>query len=103
MIDISNYFGSLSAMATLVVIISGYLNTHVLKTLSSTIKQIVSWAVAIALAFIGQMKGLGVVAEANTLWTIINGLAVGLVANGLFDVNLVQSILTFIGAKKKTV
>jgi len=100
MIDISSYFGSLAALASLTVILTGYLNTHVLAGLPSTGKQIASWCVAVVLAFVGQMKGVGFVADTSFVWTAINGLAVGLIANGIFDVKIVQSILEFVKAKK---
>jgi hypothetical protein len=97
MIDISNYFGSLAALASLTVIISGYINTHIFSLGSSTLKQVVSWVVAILVCVVGSLKGL--VVDTSVLWTIVNGLAVGLVANGIFDVSIVQSILEFIKAK----
>jgi len=102
MIDISSYFGTLAAAAGLVVILAGYVNTHVFSTASATVKQIVSWVLAIVVAFVGQIKGLGVFASTDVIWTVLNGLGVGLVANGIFDVGLVQSILEFIKAKKPT-
>jgi hypothetical protein len=102
MIDINNYFGDLGLLSGLVTIITGYLNTHVpfLKNANGTIKQLVSWAVAILVVFVGQLKAVGMVAELNTLWTAITGVAVGLIANGIFDINLVKAILSFIKANK---
>jgi hypothetical protein len=99
MIDISNYFGSLATLASLTVIITGYINTHLFET-GGVWKQLVSWIVAISLAFIGQSKGIGIVADTDFWWTLINGLSIGLVANGLFDVTLIQNILQFLKAKK---
>jgi len=103
MIDISSYFGSLALLAGLVTILTGYLNTHMLKTASSTIKQIVSWVVSVALVYVGYLKGIGIAETATILDVALNGLAVGLIANGVFDVTLVQSILTFIKANPKKV
>lgn len=100
MIDISSYFGSLALLASLATIISGYINTHALSTASGTIKQIVSWVVGVALAFVGSAKGLGIVADTNIVFTLLNGVAIGLVSNGIFDITLVQSVLEFIKAKK---
>jgi hypothetical protein len=102
MIDISSYFATLSAAAGLVVIISGYVNAHVFVSSSATLKQIVSWVIAIAIAFVGQIKGIGMFVDTSILWTAANGLAVGLVANGIFDITIVQSVLEFIKAKKVT-
>ena len=103
MIDISSYFTSLTLLAALATIVSGYVNTHALSNASSTMKQIASWVVAIGLAFVGSLKGLGIVADTSVLFTALNGLAIGLVSNGIFDVSLVQSVLEFIRAKKAKV
>ena len=102
MLNLNEYFGSLSLMASLVAIITGYLNTYVpfLKNANGTWKQIVSWVISIVVVFIGQLKSVGMVAETNTLWTAITGVAVGLVANGIFDIKIVQAILSFIKANK---
>lgn len=104
MVNINDYFGSLGLMASLVAIITGYLNTHVsfLKNANGTVKQIVSWVISILVVFIGQLKSVGMVAETSTLWTAITGVAVGLVANGIFDIKLVQAILSFIKANKSS-
>lgn len=99
-INIVEFFESLGLIAGLVTIITGYLNTHIsfLKEASGTAKQLVSWVVSLGVVFIGQAKGVGLLAGTDTLWTIITGIAVGLIANGIFDVKLVQSILSFIKA-----
>jgi hypothetical protein len=104
MLNINEYFGSLSLMASLVAIITGYLNTHVpfLKNANGTWKQIISWVISIVVVFIGQLKSVGMVAETSALWTGITGVAVGLVANGIFDIKIVQAILSFIKANKSS-
>lgn len=104
MLNINEYFGSLSLMASLVAIITGYLNTYVpfLKSANGTWKQVTSWVISIALVFIGQFKGVGLVAETTALWTAITGVAVGLIANGIFDIKIVQAILSFIKANNST-
>lgn len=98
MIDISSYFGSLAGAAGLVVILTGYINTKTKAT--GFVAQLVSWLVAFGVAFVGQQKAIGVFADTNILWTAINGLAVGLIANGMFSIDLIQSVLVFIKAKK---
>jgi len=99
MIDFSTYFGSLMMMASAVTLITGWINTHVTQ-LSGWKAQLLSWGVSIALAFVGAWKGLGLFQEADVLNTIINGVGVGLVANGVFSVEFVQQILAFLKAKK---
>jgi hypothetical protein len=98
MIDLSSYFGSLAALAGLVVVITGWVNTHGLN-LSGWKAQFLSWVISIALAFVGSLKGVGLFAETTVLWTILNGLGVGLIANGIFSIDLVKSLLEFIKAK----
>lgn len=98
-IDLAPYFGSLLALAGLVTLVTGWLKTHLLK-LDGWKAQAMTWAVAIALAFVGQWKGLGFFAETDVLWTVLNGLGVGLVANGVYSVEIVQSVLALLKAKK---
>lgn len=98
MIDLSSYFGSLSAMAGLVILITGWVNTHGLN-LKGWKAQLLSWGISIALAFVGSWKGVGLFAETSTVWTIVNGLGVGLIANGIFSVDLVKTLLEFLKAK----
>lgn len=99
MIDFSVYFGSLVMMASAVTLITGWINTHV-AGLTGWKAQLLSWGVSVALAFIGSWKGLGLFQEADVLNTIINGVGVGLVANGIFSAEFVQQILTFLKAKR---
>lgn len=97
-IDLSPYFATLAALAGLVVVVTGWLKTNLLKW-DGWKAQALSWVLSIGLAFVGQWKGLGLFAETDVLWTVLNGLGVGLVANGIYSADLVQSILAFIKAK----
>lgn len=99
MIDLSLYFGSLLMMATAVTLVTGWINTHV-TGLTGKWAQLLSWGVSVGLAFVGSWKGLGLFADATVLDTILNGLGVGLIANGLFSVEFVQSLLSILKAKK---
>jgi hypothetical protein len=98
-IDLAPYFGSLLALAGLVTLVTGWLKTHLLK-LDGWKAQVLTWVISVALAFVGQWKGLGLFSETDVLWTVLNGLGVGLVANGVYSVEIVQSILAFLKAKK---
>lgn len=99
MIDLSVYFGSLVATASAVTLVTGWINTHLVQ-LAGWKAQLLSWAVAIILALVGAWQDLGIFAEADLLSTILNGLGVGLVANGIFSAEFVQQALTFVKAKK---
>ena len=101
MIDLSTYFANLAALAGLTVLVTGWLNTNVLK-LSGWKSQLLSWAVAIGIAFVGKWKAVGIFADTDVLWTALQGLGAGLVANGIYSVELVQSLLEFIKAKPAT-
>lgn len=98
MIDLSTYFGSLMMMASAVTLITGWVNTK-WTGFTGWKTQALSWAISIGLAFIGAWKGLGLFEEADIVNTILNGLGVGLIANGIFTVEYVQHILTFLQAK----
>jgi len=99
--DLSLFFISWAASVSLVVIITGYINTKLLATSTTTVHRIVSWVVALAVAFFGGWKDLGMFAELNTLWTAIYGIGLGLVSNGIFTIEAVQAFLLLIGARKK--
>ena len=100
MFDVSTYFTSLAAVASLVVLVTGWLNTHLLK-LSGTKAQLLSWVVAMGIALAGQWQGFGIFAETDLLWTLIQGLGAGLVANGIYSVEVVQTLLQLVKAKHK--
>jgi len=89
------YF-SVTALAAIVLPITGWVKSHVLKTAPT---QLLSWIVALALAFAGYALQLGIFAGAGPIWTAIYGLAAGLTANGVADITIVQSLLVAIGAR----
>jgi hypothetical protein len=98
MIDLSPYFTTLAGAASLVVLITGWVNTNVLK-LEGWKAQVLSWVISVGLAFVGSWKNIGIFAEMDVLWTVLNGLCVGLVANGIYSADLVKTILEFVKAK----
>lgn len=99
MIDLSPFFVDLAGAAALVVLISGWINTNLIKLVGWQ-AQVLSWAVAIGVAFLGSWKNIGIFAETDVLWTILNGIGAGLIANGVYDVKIVQTILEFVKAKQ---
>ena len=88
--DLTVYFASLAALAGLVVVVTELFENFVKNT---TWVQVISWVFAIALAFVGQFFQLGIFIGLTWYWTLIYGVAAGLVANGIFDINIVQAIL----------
>lgn len=98
--NLDQYFGTLSGMVALTLIVAGYLNTHLFTTSATWIKRVVSWLIPIVLSFVGLWQNIGMFEGVNVLWTAIYGLATGLISNGLFDISVIQAILEFIKAKK---
>lgn len=96
---IKDAFTSLLTLAPLAVVVTIFITSKVLTSLSSTGKQILSWAVCIAIAFVGMYFDFGIFAETGPVWTAIYGIALGLFSNGVFDIGLIQAILALIGIK----
>ncbi len=93
--DLSSYFVSLAAVAAFTVVVTNVL-INLLKI--PKFKQLLSWVVAIALAFLGWGLKLGIFSEMVLWWwVLIHGIGIGLIANGIFDIKVVQAILNFIG------
>lgn len=90
--DLSSYFADLATMAALVVALSEWLGGRLLN-LRGLPAQALSWVIALAVTAVGYLLGLGVVAGLSLPMLIAHGLATGLVANGIFDIKVVQALL----------
>lgn len=90
-------FMSVATLAAVVLPITGWIVTHIVKQGA----QVTSWVVALALASLGHYLGLGAFGEYNWYWTIGYGIIAALTANGMADTSLIQGILTAIAAKAK--
>ena len=99
MIDFAPYFGTLAAVSALVVLVTGWIKTHVVKV-DGLKAQALSWVVSGAIALVGKWQGLGIYADTNIVWTVLNAVAVGLVANGVYTLDVVQKLLALLKAKK---
>ena len=95
----SNYFISLAALVPLVVLIAAFINKKL--NLSGFLKQLVAWAISILLCFVGWYFNLGMFAGLVWWVVLIYGFAVGLAANGFFDIGLIQAILKGLKLEKK--
>ena len=95
----SNYFISLAALVPLVVLIAAFINTKL--NLSGFLKQFVAWVISILLCFVGWYFNLGMFAGIVWWVVLIYGFAVGLAANGFFDISLIQAILKGLKLEKK--
>lgn len=95
----SNYFISLAALVPLVVLVAAFINKKL--NLSGFLKQLVAWVVSILLCFVGWYFNLGMFAGLVWWVVLIYGFAVGLAANGFFDIGLIQAILKGLKLEKK--
>jgi hypothetical protein len=105
MIDLNPYFTDFASLAGLVLLLTGWLNTHLLKW-SGQKAQILSWVLAIGLAAAAKWQGIGVFGESNWLWIALQGVGAGLIANGMYSVDVIKTILGVIkavGEKKASV
>ena len=104
MINISDFFMTFVSLAALVTLLTGWVNTTFIKSDSKLfgiieLKQLTAWVVAIIICSVGQMKSLGYFAEMDSLQTILTGFGLGLVSNGIADIQIVRSILEFLRAR----
>ena len=90
-------FTSVATLAAVVLPITGWVATHIVKGSA----QLVSWVIALALAALGHYLNLGAFADYNWYWTIGYGIIAALTANGMADTSLIKGILTAIAAKAK--
>lgn len=88
----TKWFGSLAYIAALTTFLAAFLN-GVLEVTKKFVKQLVAWGVAIVLLVGSNLLNFGYAAEFPILLSAIHGVAVGLVANGIFDVPIVKQIL----------
>jgi len=89
--NFNTWLASLAGVAAVTVFLSAAVNT-LFKT-TGFIKQLVAWVVAILLLVIGNLVNLGFMAEMSWLNTIIYGVAAGFLANGIFDLQFIKSVL----------
>jgi hypothetical protein len=90
--NMNQYFGSLAGIAVVAAFFAAMLN-GLMKVEKNIIKQLVAWAVAIALMVVTDLLNFGFAADFSILKAVIYGIGAGLVANGVFDIPIVKSIL----------
>lgn len=98
---LSVHYVTLAMFVPVVVLISGYANTWF--KVESKWRQRVSWLIAFVLGFVGYYLQIGIFEGLSVLWTVIVSFGSGLVANGIYDLATVQSILEALQAKDKKV
>jgi hypothetical protein len=89
------YFTSFAALAAVVVPVAGVVNN--LLNLRGAWKQYSSWIVAIFLGVIPWFFNWGIFSGVTWYVALVYSLAAALVANGIFDIQLVKEILIALG------
>lgn len=82
--DLNYWLSSTATVAGLTIFLTLLVAT-VWKTMTAIIKQIVALAIALILMAVGNVLNIGFMAEFNVVSTIVYGLVVGFMANGLYD------------------
>lgn len=86
----SGIFGSLAGLAAIVVPVTGFVKKYLVTKAPS---QVLAWSLSVGLAYGASALGLGLFAATGPIGTLVYGIAGGLIANGLFDVSLTQTLL----------
>ena len=90
--NIQNYFVNLVGMAGLTTLVVGVVKK--LLKLTGFLAQAVSWVIAIALCYGGWFLKLGLFENVTAAYVpLIYGVAVGLVSNGIFNIEFIKAIL----------
>jgi hypothetical protein len=90
--NIQNYFANLVGMAALTTLVVGVIKK--LLKLTGFLAQAISWVTAIALCYGGWLLKLGLFADITAAYVpLIYGVAIGLVSNGIFNIEFVKAIL----------
>jgi hypothetical protein len=107
MFDLASYWQTIPSAVALVLILTGlvgrYLPTWISgDPLAGLIKrpQFVSWVLAMAMAFVGMLFDLGLFADMTVAVTAAHGFGIGLAANGIFDVSVIEGALGRLSGKK---
>jgi hypothetical protein len=93
------WFASFSLTIAATIGLAAGINT-LLKT-SGFVKQLISWLTGILLLVVGNLLNIGFMAELNWFHTFAYGLGTALVANGVFDIEVVKILLRLIGLEPK--
>ena len=99
--DFNSIFSSIGSLVVLVPLIVQFLKRW-FKMEKDIWKQLISWVVSLALVAFGKLAALGMFASLDWVDTLIYGIGIGLVTNGVFDVVFIKAFLqTIFGLRKK--
>ncbi len=95
--SIEAYFASLAALSAIVLPVTQFFK-NILKSSGNWTKYL-SWVVSIGLAFVGWWLNLGMFEGIKIVWVVVYGIAAGLVSNSVFDIGILQAILSVVKSK----
>lgn len=93
------YFVSVAALAAVVLPLTNWLKN--LFNLVGSWTVVLSWVVSVGLSFIGWWLNLGMFEGITIVWVLIYGVAVGMVSNSLFDIGIINAILSVLKGRIK--
>lgn len=98
--NLQNYFASLAAFAAIVIPVTGII-LRLFKVEKKWIKQNTSWLVALALGFIAWWFQWGIFAAIQWYECFIYCIAGALIANGIFNIVFIKTILKVLKLQPK--
>jgi len=82
--DLNYWLSSTATVAGLTIFLT-LIVSKFWKTITAIWKQVVALVISVVLMFAGNLANIGFMAEFTTVTTIVYGLVVGFMANGLYD------------------
>lgn len=92
-----SFLGTLAGVAAMVLPITGWIKT--LLKLEDSAARWLSWLIAVLLGGFGHFSNVGIFEDVGLLVSLLTGLAAGLIANGVFTIEIVKTILEWIKAQ----
>ncbi len=95
--ELTANFLSIPALAAFVIVATSFVRN--LSWLKKINPQYVSWGMSILLALIGWFLQIGIFVQLEWYYIFIYGLASGLIANGLYDWEVIKAVLSILELK----
>ena len=89
--NVKAWFASFGGIAVLTAFVAAFLN-GILQA-KGFVKQLVAWAVAIALGVVSNLVNFGYMADYPILQSVVHGFMAGLAANGVFKIPILVDVL----------
>lgn len=92
LINLKGWFTSFAGVSVLTAFVAAFLN-GLLQIEKGFLKQVIAWLTGIALLVVTDLLNFGYAAEFPILLAVVHGFAVGLAANGIFDIPWLKVLL----------